>query len=198
MVPSPGVCLSAWCQKLAFLFALAVTASCQPGSARGNASPGTGQCMSRKHHRKISQLGNVEWKIASSFALGIVDIDRIPRISSQQPYGKGFCRMVAFFFSDKKPCAIHHLLVTALLPAFGTASLACRSQFIIDFAFLKFNLFFSSPLVTNEKRKGIFVFLLLSILAFTFCINDISCLLLKWVKLGLRLFWGIKHITITT
>lgn len=42
-------------------------------------------------------------------------------------------------------------------------------QFIIDFVFLKFNFFSSSPLMINEKRTGIFVFLLQIILTFTLC-----------------------------
>lgn len=96
-------------------------------------------------------------------------------------------------------CTVHHLLVTAVLPGFETFHWFIECQFMIDFAFLKFNSFFSSALMINEEKKRYF------------CISTAEYsgihLLYKWhfmsinktgVKLVLRLFWRMKHITITT
>lgn len=80
--------------------------------------------------------------------------------------------MVVFTFLDKKPCARVPSTICWLLPCFLPLEWLpwlVESQFIIDFVFLKFDFFFLLTLMINEKRTGVFVFLLLSILTFTFC-----------------------------
>lgn len=58
VMPSPSVCLSR--RTLAPNPSFPVCPCCHSQlPARANSSPGIGQCMSRKYHRKISQLGEI-------------------------------------------------------------------------------------------------------------------------------------------
>lgn len=197
MMPSSSVCpiwsSEKWwyAKRLLDFFLLDVTPSCQPGRMTGgNSSPVVGQYMSVKYDKKISQLSNVEWKITLSFALGMhFALTAFRGVPANSPASQVFTGCLQFSSQTKS-----HVV----LPGFKTSSLVYRMSVYDWFCIFEISLSFSSSLMINEEKKRYF-----HISAAEYS----GIHLYKWhfmsvtktgVKLGLRLFWRMKHITITT